>query len=76
MAEAAAAANGARAEAWPLQAARATLGAYADALALDQQVSAERARRLLGWEPRRPDLLWELREGSYATDEDGAGGGR
>ncbi|HEX8274033.1 MAG TPA: NAD-dependent epimerase/dehydratase family protein [Longimicrobiaceae bacterium] len=76
LAEAAAAANGARAEPWPLEAARATLGAYADALALDQQVSAERARRLLGWEPRRPDVLWELREGSYVADQDGAGSGR
>jgi nucleoside-diphosphate-sugar epimerase len=65
VAEAAAAAHGARAEPWPLEAARATLGAFADALALDQQVSGERARRLLGWAPRRPDVLWELREGSY-----------
>lgn len=65
VAEAAAAPWGARAEAWPLDPARATLGAYADALALDQQVSAERALRL-GWAPHRPDVLWELREGSYA----------
>ncbi|MET0395618.1 MAG: NAD-dependent epimerase/dehydratase family protein [Longimicrobiaceae bacterium] len=66
VAEAAAAAHGARAEPWPLEAARATLGAFADALALDQQVSGARAGRLLGWAPRRPDVLWELREGSYA----------
>jgi nucleoside-diphosphate-sugar epimerase len=63
--EAVAASRGARAEAWPLEEARATLGPYADALALDLQVSGERARRLLGWEPRRPDVLAELREGSY-----------
>ncbi len=70
VAEAAAGAHGARAEPWPLEAARATLGAFADALALDQQVSGERARRLLGWKPRRPDVLWELREGSYARPGD------
>ena len=74
VAEEAAAAHGARAEAWPLEAARAALGAFADALALDQQVSGERARRLLGWEPRRPDVLWELREGSYAPTGDDAAG--
>ncbi|HEV2146314.1 MAG TPA: hypothetical protein VGR37_02765, partial [Longimicrobiaceae bacterium] len=60
--------RGARAEAWPLEEARATLGAYADALALDLQVSAERARQLLGWAPHRPDVLTELREGSYRPD--------
>lgn len=70
VAEAAAAAYGARAEPWPLPAARSTLGAFADALALDQQVSAERARRLLCWRPSRPDVLWELREGSYAKTGD------
>jgi nucleoside-diphosphate-sugar epimerase len=65
VAEAAAEANGARAEAWPLEEARAVLGPYADALALDQQVSAERARSL-GWTPSRPSVLDELRGGSYA----------
>ncbi len=74
VAEAAAASHGARAEPWPLEAARATLGAFADALALDQQVSAGRARRLLGWEPRRPDVLWELREGSYVETGDAPAG--
>jgi nucleoside-diphosphate-sugar epimerase len=44
----------------PLEEARATLGAYADALALDLQVSGERARRDLGWEPHRPTILEEL----------------
>lgn len=74
VAEAAATAHGARAEPWPLDAARAALGPFADALALDQQVSAERARRLLGWAPRRPDVLWELREGSYAPAGDDPAG--
>jgi nucleoside-diphosphate-sugar epimerase len=59
VAEAAARATGARAEAWPLDDARARLGPYADALALDQQVSSERARAL-GWRPSRPSVLEEL----------------
>jgi nucleoside-diphosphate-sugar epimerase len=59
VAEAAARATGARAEAWPLEDARARLGPYADALALDQQVSAERARAL-GWRPSRPSVLEEV----------------
>jgi nucleoside-diphosphate-sugar epimerase len=66
VAEAAAEANGAVAQAWPLEDARAVLGPYADALALDQQVSAERARSL-GWTPSRPSVLVELRTGSYAS---------
>lgn len=66
VAEAAAQANGATAEAWPLDEAREKLGTYADALALDQQVSAERARGL-GWKPSRPSVLEELRAGSYAA---------
>jgi nucleoside-diphosphate-sugar epimerase len=67
IAEAAAQANGARAEAWPLDEARAVLGPFADALALDQQVSAERAHAL-GWRPSRPSVLDELRSGSYAAE--------
>ncbi len=59
VAEAAARATGARAEAWPLEEARARLGPYADALALDQQVSAGRARAL-GWTPSRPSVLEAL----------------
>ncbi|HEU0300105.1 MAG TPA: NAD-dependent epimerase/dehydratase family protein [Longimicrobium sp.] len=66
VAQAAAEANGARAEAWPLEDARAVLGTYADALALDQQVSAERARAL-GGTPSRPSVLDELRGGSYVA---------
>ncbi len=66
--DAAAEANGARAEAWPLEDARAVLGVYADALALDQQVSAERARSL-GWTPSRPSVLDELRTGSYVVQQ-------
>lgn len=54
-------------ESWPLEEARKTLGAYADALALDQQVSAERARTMLGWKPRASGILEDLRLGSYLS---------
>jgi nucleoside-diphosphate-sugar epimerase len=67
IAEAAAQANGAETEAWPLEEAREKLGPYADALALDQQVSAERALGL-GWKPKRPSVLEDLRTGSYVAD--------
>ncbi|HEX6912034.1 MAG TPA: NAD-dependent epimerase/dehydratase family protein [Longimicrobium sp.] len=70
VAEAAARATGARAVAWPLEDARARLGVYADALALDQQVSAERAR-VLGWRPSRPSVLEEMRA---AASTESAGG--
>ncbi len=65
VAQAAARATGARAEAWPLAEARARLGAYADALALDQQVSAPRARAL-GWRPSRPSVLEEMHAAASA----------
>jgi hypothetical protein len=42
------------------------LGAYADALALDQQASGRRAEEL-GWRPHRPDALEDLERGSYAV---------
>lgn len=58
-ADAAATAAGARAEPWPLEEARAALGPYADALALDQRVSSDVARGM-GWRPSRPGLLEEL----------------
>ena len=64
VAETAAEANGAEAEAWPLEDARERLGPYADALALDQQVSSRRALAF-GWNPSRPSVLDELRTGSY-----------
>ena len=46
--------------------ARGKLGAYADALVLDQQASGKRARELLGWRPHRPDVLEDMERGSYA----------
>jgi nucleoside-diphosphate-sugar epimerase len=51
---------------WPLAEAREPLGAYADALVLDQQASGRRAQDLLGWRPSRPDVLEDLEHGSYA----------
>jgi nucleoside-diphosphate-sugar epimerase len=44
----------------PLADARRTMGAIAEALAADLQVSSERAARELGWEPHRPTILEEL----------------
>ena len=68
VAEAAARAAGARVEAWPLEDARTRLGVYADALALDQQVSAERAGAL-GWTPSRPSVLEELARASDTSSD-------
>lgn len=51
----------------PLGEARKTMGPYADALALDQRVSAEKARNVLGWQPSRISFLEDLRRGSYAA---------
>ncbi len=50
---------------WPLEDARRELGAYADALVLDQRISAERAKNLLGWRPGAMDILEALRLGRY-----------
>jgi nucleoside-diphosphate-sugar epimerase len=57
---------GGRTVAWPLEEARKTLGAYADALVLDQQASGRRAEEILGWKPHRPDVIEEVEHGSYA----------
>ncbi|HET6777295.1 MAG TPA: NAD-dependent epimerase/dehydratase family protein [Gemmatimonadales bacterium] len=68
---AAAASRGAGSEgrtfAWSLEEARKTLGAYADALVLDQQATGKRAQELLGWRPNRPDVLTDIEHGSYVT---------
>lgn len=60
-----AAGAGGRTAAWPLEEARQKLGAYADALVLDQQASGRRAQEL-GWRPHRPDVLEDIERGSYA----------
>ncbi|MFC4911895.1 NAD-dependent epimerase/dehydratase family protein [Actinomadura gamaensis] len=52
---------------WPLEKAAAELGEpFAQALALDQSVSAGQARDRLGWRPSRPDAVTDLQAGSYA----------
>jgi nucleoside-diphosphate-sugar epimerase len=54
------------ARSWPLAEARRELGeAFADALALSQVATGARARRVLGWEPSRPDPVTDLVAGSY-----------
>jgi nucleoside-diphosphate-sugar epimerase len=53
-------------QAWPLEEVRKTMGAFADALVLDQQVSGEKARKELGWSPRAASVLDDLRTGSYS----------
>jgi hypothetical protein len=57
-------------ETWPLEEARAALGPYADAYAMDQQVSSRLAERLFGWRPSQRDIVAELREGSYVPVAD------
>lgn len=53
-------------QAWPLEEARKTLHAFADALVLDQQISGEKAKKELGWSPRAGSALDDLKTGSYA----------
>ena len=43
-----------------LENARAAMGGFADALAVDLQMSSEKAKRELGWSPHRPTVLEEL----------------
>jgi len=43
----------------PLEKARSTMGPFADALALDQKVSSEKARSELDWRPRHEDFVAE-----------------
>lgn len=54
------AARGARVEAIPIDQARQTMGPLADALTLDQLISAQKAERDLGWKPRARPVLEEL----------------
>jgi nucleoside-diphosphate-sugar epimerase len=49
-----------RVEFWPLDDARKSLGPFADALAIDQTVSGDHARRVLAWEPYGPGLIADL----------------
>lgn len=61
-----------RVEPWPLDDARKSLGPFADALALDQTVSGQHARRVLAWEPHGPDLMTDLSAQVHIQQFDGA----
>lgn len=50
---------------WPVDEARKVLGAFADACVLDQQISGQRAKDLLGWQPQAPSIYEEFEHGSY-----------
>ena len=52
-------------QALPLDEARKTMHAFADALVLDQQISSEKAKKELGWSPRAALVLEDLKTGSY-----------
>ena len=56
-----------RVQSWPLDEARAAMGAFADALALDQQASGAKAQQVLNWQPQSPSLIDELTGGSYVV---------
>jgi nucleoside-diphosphate-sugar epimerase len=62
VAVAAAARTGARVESIPIEEARRSMGPMADALTLDQQISARKATRELGWAPKAKSVLEELHE--------------
>lgn len=55
-----AAGAGGRVETVPIEEARQTMGPLADSLALDQQISGERAERILHWRPQAPSVIEEL----------------
>ncbi|HEY4079441.1 MAG TPA: NAD-dependent epimerase/dehydratase family protein [Burkholderiaceae bacterium] len=60
-----------RVEPWPLDDARKSLGPFADALALDQVVSGQRARRVLAWKPQGPGLIADLSAPRHFQQVDG-----
>lgn len=51
---------GGRVAAWPLDEARKVLWGFADAIASDQIISAEKAKRELGWNPSQASIIDEL----------------
>ena len=61
-----------RVEPWPLDDARQSLGPFADALALDQNVSGQHARRVLAWEPQGPGLIADLSAQNHFQQSNGA----
>ncbi|HUQ91401.1 MAG TPA: NAD-dependent epimerase/dehydratase family protein [Bryobacteraceae bacterium] len=65
VADTVAAMNDSRVEIWPLDEARKELGPVADALVMDQRIMSTKAGRLLGWGPKWPFVLDEIRSGTY-----------
>jgi nucleoside-diphosphate-sugar epimerase len=61
-----------RVELWPLDDARKSLGPFADALALDQTISGQHARRVLAWEPHGPSLITDLSAQTHFQQSTGA----
>ncbi|WP_027794481.1 NAD-dependent epimerase/dehydratase family protein [Paraburkholderia acidipaludis] len=61
-----------RVELWPLDDARKSLGPFADALALDQTVSGQHARRVLAWKPHGPGLIADLSAPKHFQQINGA----
>lgn len=61
-----------RVEFWPLDDARKSFGPFADALALDQMVSGQHARRVLAWEPHGPGLIADLSGPAHFQQSNGA----
>lgn len=61
-----------RVDPWPLDDARQSLGPFADALALDQTVSGQHARRVLAWQPHGPGLIADLSGQTNVQQIDGA----
>ncbi|HIK19139.1 MAG TPA: SDR family oxidoreductase [Leptolyngbyaceae cyanobacterium M33_DOE_097] len=56
-----------RVQPWHLDEARAAMGAFADALALDQQVNGAKAKQALNWQLQALSLVDELTGGSYVV---------
>jgi nucleoside-diphosphate-sugar epimerase len=75
VAEAASRAAGAkgRVQAWEVEEAFKQLGPLAEALALDQTISTNKAKKQLHWNPHAPSVMDEIRHGSYSMK---ARGGR
>lgn len=55
-----------RVEVLTIDEARSSMGPIADALIMDQKIMSTKAGRMLGWAPRWPTVLDEIRSGSYA----------
>lgn len=67
LAETVAAMNDASVQCIPLEQARKSMGPLADALVLDQKIMSTKAGRMLGWGPKWPSVLDEIRSGSYVS---------